>query len=66
MNPKKDVALIWKDLPIQQGDANLRKEVLKKLILQFVQELYFGKREYEELIEEQILKIESLFFQASD
>ncbi|EKO77238.1 MULTISPECIES: hypothetical protein [unclassified Leptospira] len=56
----------WNELPLQQSDSALRKEALKKLVLQFVQELYFGKQEFEKLIEDQILKIDNLYIQAND
>ncbi|OLY65168.1 hypothetical protein BWD12_15095 [Leptospira santarosai serovar Bananal] len=63
---QKDFAFRWKNLPLQQSDSILRQEALKKLIFQFVQELYFGKQEFEKLIENQVLKIDNLYIQAND
>ncbi|PJZ28723.1 hypothetical protein CH370_20830 [Leptospira kmetyi] len=37
----------------------IRREVLRKLILNFVQELYFGNRNFEEIVNDQVLDLES-------
>nr|EMN20914.1 hypothetical protein LEP1GSC063_3337 [Leptospira santarosai serovar Arenal str. MAVJ 401] len=63
---QKDFAFRRNELPLQQSGSALRKEALKKLVLQFVQELYFGKQEFEKLIEDQILKIDNLYIQANN
>lgn len=37
----------------------IRREVLRKLILNFVQELYFGNRNFEEIVNDQVFDLES-------